>query len=53
MEEELRWLNLSDGKVTETQKNGVLTQKLSNIVAFAKEELKKAGKDDVATKQQV
>ncbi|EJD73912.1 CBR-ERS-1 protein [Loa loa] len=52
MVEELKWLNLSDDKVIETQKNGPLTEKLSKIVALAKDELKIAGQDDVATKQQ-
>uniref|UniRef100_A0A0R3S373 glutamine--tRNA ligase n=1 Tax=Elaeophora elaphi TaxID=1147741 RepID=A0A0R3S373_9BILA len=52
MADELKWLGLSDDKVTETQKNGPLTQKLSKIVALAKEELKNSGQDNVATKQQ-
>lgn len=53
MVDELKWLNLSDDKVTETQKNGPLTEKLSKIVAIAKEELEIAGQSDAATKQQV
>uniref|UniRef100_A0AAF5PQT3 Probable glutamine--tRNA ligase n=1 Tax=Wuchereria bancrofti TaxID=6293 RepID=A0AAF5PQT3_WUCBA len=52
MVDELKWLSLSNDKVTETQKNGPLTQKLSKIVAIAKEELKIAGHDEIATKQQ-
>lgn len=52
MVDELKWLNLSDDKVTETRKNGPLTQKLLKIVAIAKEELKISGQD-AATKQQV
>ncbi|CAG9536577.1 unnamed protein product [Cercopithifilaria johnstoni] len=52
MVDELKWLNLSDDKVTETRKNGPLTQKLSKIVAIAKDELKISGQNDAATKQQ-
>uniref|UniRef100_A0A915Q616 Probable glutamine--tRNA ligase n=1 Tax=Setaria digitata TaxID=48799 RepID=A0A915Q616_9BILA len=50
--DELKWLNLSNEKVIETQKNGLLTDKLSKIVAIAKEELKNAGHGDAASKQQ-
>lgn len=53
MMDELKWLNLSDDKVTETQKNGPLTQKLLKIIAIAKEELKISGGNGAATKQQV
>ncbi|VDK74853.1 unnamed protein product [Litomosoides sigmodontis] len=52
MVDELKWLNLSDDKVTETRKNGPLTQKLLKIVAVAKDELKISGQNDAATKQQ-
>ncbi|MCP9258846.1 putative glutamine--tRNA ligase [Dirofilaria immitis] len=52
MVDELKWLSLSDDKVIETLKNGPLTQKLSKIVSIAKEELKVAGQNDTATKQQ-
>uniref|UniRef100_A0A2K6WLB3 Probable glutamine--tRNA ligase n=1 Tax=Onchocerca volvulus TaxID=6282 RepID=A0A2K6WLB3_ONCVO len=50
--DELKWLNLSNDKVIETQKNSALTQRLSQIVDIAKEELKITGHGDVATKQQ-
>ncbi|VDN02477.1 unnamed protein product [Thelazia callipaeda] len=52
MTEELKWLNLSNDKVAETLKNSALTQKLLDIIAVAKNQLKIFGAGNTATKQQ-
>lgn len=53
MAESLRWMNLSEAKVTETLKNAQLMEKLQRIVELAKNELKNNGSNASATKQQV
>lgn len=48
----LKWLNLSNDKVAETLKNASLTERLSRIIACAKDELSALGGGE-ASKQQV